>query len=256
MTVWVAMPAYNEAPRLPALLDRWVHVLNGLVDDFRFVVVNDGSTDTTASILSDFSASHPLHVITHATNVGLGLSLRDAFRFASDNGQRDDVLVTMDADNTQPPELFPTMLAHLEGDDVDVVIASRYADGGQTTGLSPVRTCLSSAASTLFRLAFPIDGVRDYTCGYRAYRLGIIQLAFDRYGHRFCDRTGFECTADVLLRLANLSARFKEVGMQLDYTVKSGASHMRVGRTMCTTLGLMIRRRLERAPAANAASDR
>jgi dolichol-phosphate mannosyltransferase len=244
MTIWVAMPAFNEAPRLPSLLDRWVAVLGALDRPYRFVFVDDGSADDTPRVASSFAAKHPVDIITHAENRGLGASIRDAMRFVADYGGDEDVLVMMDADGTQPPELLPEMLSSLEESGCDVVIASRYRAGASVEGLSAFRRLMSFGARLLFQLVFPIPGVRDYTCGYRAYRVAVIRRAFAEYGERFCDRPGFDCTADVLLRLAELGARFEEVPMELRYAEKAASSRMRVGVTVLRTAGLVIRRRL------------
>ncbi len=246
MTIWVAMPAFNEAPRLPSLLGRWIAVLDALDRRHRFVIVDDGSADDTPRILSSFAANHPVEIITHAENRGLGASVRDAMRFVAVQGGDEDVLVMMDADGTQPPELFPEMLSRLEESRSDVVIASRYRAGARVEGLSAFRRLMSFGARVLFQAVFPIRGVRDYTCGYRAYRVAVIRWAFAEYGERFCDRPGFDCTADVLLRLAKLGACFEEVPMELQYAAKAESSRMRVGATVLRTMGLMIRRRLSR----------
>jgi dolichol-phosphate mannosyltransferase len=93
---------------------------------------------------------------------------------------------------------------------------------------------------------FPIHGVRDYTCGFRAYRCRLLREAFRRYGDDFVDRRGFECMVDILLKLHRLGATFAEVPLTLRYDRKGGASKMRVARTVADTLRLMLRRRLGR----------
>ncbi len=248
MTVWIAMPAYNEAPRLPNLLSRWVRVMGELGVDHRYVLVDDGSTDGTGEILRAFAADHAADVMTHALNAGLGASLRDAFRLVAARSGGDDLVVMMDADGTQPPELLPMMTERMRSMGCDVVIASRYRAGARVEGLSLYRRWMSFGARVLFQVVFPIRGVRDYTCGHRLYRASVIRRAFDVYGEHFCDRRGFECAADVLLRLAKIGATFAEVPLVLRYGAKSGASSMRVGRTVASTVSLMLVRRFDRAP--------
>ncbi len=248
MTLWIAMPAYNEAPRLPALLARWETVTAELGGERCYVVVDDGSRDDTPEILRAFAKDKPVEIITHDPNEGLGASLRDALRYTADHAAPDDCVVMMDADNTQPPELLPEMIRRMESTDCDVVIASRYRRGAEVTGLSAWRRFMSFGARLLFQAIFPIANVRDYTCGFRLYRVATIKRAFVVFGDKFCDRRGFECTADIILRLAKLGARFEEVGMVLDYAAKEGDSSMHVGRTVRKTLELMLSRRFERAP--------
>ena len=49
----------------------------------------------------------------------------------------------------------------------------------------------------MFQTVFPIAGVRDYTCGFRAYRAGVLQNALRIYGTQFFDQQGFQCMVDI-----------------------------------------------------------
>ena len=65
-------------------------------------------------------------------------------------------------------------------------------------------------------------------------------------GEALIEREGFDCQADLLLKLAGLGARFGEVALPLDYRAKAGSSHMPVRRTVWRTLSLFLRERLRR----------
>jgi dolichol-phosphate mannosyltransferase len=117
-------------------------------------------------------------------------------------------------------------------------------DRSRVVGLSAWRTFLSWAAGVLFRVTFPITGVRDYTCGYRAYEARLLRTAFDRWGDEFIDQPGFSCMVDILLKLSTLKPVAVEVPLLLRYDRKPGKSKMNVGRTITQTLALMVRRRL------------
>jgi dolichol-phosphate mannosyltransferase len=73
----------------------------------------------------------------------------------------------------------------------DVVIASRYQPGARVIGLSLHRRFISYAGSKLMRVVCPIHGVRDYTCGYRAFRGEALSRALSVYGDRFRRSGGF-----------------------------------------------------------------
>jgi dolichol-phosphate mannosyltransferase len=128
----------------------------------------------------------------------------------------------------------------------DVVVASRYAPGGRVLGVPGNRQILSWGASTLFRLVYPITGVRDYTCGYRAYRAGLLRKAFARWGNDFVEESGFSCMVDILLKLDRLGAVITEAPLILRYDRKPGKSKMNVGRTMLQTLRILGRHRFGR----------
>jgi dolichol-phosphate mannosyltransferase len=126
----------------------------------------------------------------------------------------------------------------------DVVIASRFAPGGRSIGVPWTRALLSRGASVLFRVVHPIRGVRDYTCGYRAYRAGLLRQAFARWGRDFISEPGFTCMVDILLKLHRLGAVATEAPLVLRYERKPGKSKMDVKRTTVDALRLLVRRRL------------
>ena len=126
----------------------------------------------------------------------------------------------------------------------DVVIASRYQPGARICGVPRQRLLTSWCASWLFRLLFPIRGVRDFTCGYRAYRAATLHQALAAYGDRFIQLSGFQAMVDILLKLRRLPVICGEVPMILRYDLKKGASKMRVMRTARLTLALILKRRL------------
>jgi dolichol-phosphate mannosyltransferase len=66
------------------------------------------------------------------------------------------------------------MIAKME-EGYEVVTTSRYAPGGGQMGLDWYRRTISRIANLMFKAVFPIRGVWEYTCGYRAYRVAILQ---------------------------------------------------------------------------------
>ena len=72
--ILVLLPAYNEAPNIAPLLDRIAETLQDL--DYHVIVVDDGSSDATADIVSEKSAQLPLTLLRHRTNLGLGNALK------------------------------------------------------------------------------------------------------------------------------------------------------------------------------------
>jgi dolichol-phosphate mannosyltransferase len=125
----------------------------------------------------------------------------------------------------------------------DVVIASRFRPGARVYGVPLHRRFLSLAACWLMRLSFPFSGIRDFTCGYRAYRCGALKVAVAHYGDRLVDAEGFQCMVDILLKLHRLGMIVGEVPVILRYDLKEGKSKMRVLATVRGTLAVLYRRR-------------
>jgi dolichol-phosphate mannosyltransferase len=241
----LVLPAYEEAENLPSLLRavQQTMVENGFL--YEVIVVDDGSRDRTAAIAEEWAGALPLVLVRHAVNQGLGATLRDGLQTALERAGPADVVITMDADDTHVPGLIVRMVQMI-GEGYEVVIASRYQPGARICGVSLMRRAMSRAASLLMRLIVPIRGVRDFTCGYRAYRVELLRRAAARYGGQLVDQAGFQCMVDLLLKLRPLHPIIGEVPMLLRYDRKGGQSKMRVAHTAGNTLLLLFRRRLGR----------
>jgi dolichol-phosphate mannosyltransferase len=171
-------------------------------------------------------------------NRGLGETERDGFEYVAEVGSPRDVVVRMDCDDTHDPQYIPAMLAQLEAG-YEVVITSRYQPGGGQVGLDWYRRTISRCANLLMKTVFPMRGVHDYTCGYRAYRVGIVQDAIAIFGNRFIDLKGmgFTGTVEKLIKFRMMRARIVEVPFVLRYDRKSGPSKV---VTSITTLGYLV----------------
>lgn len=245
-TIRVALPAYNEAEALRPLLES-LHATLALAGlPHEIVVVDDGSKDDTALIASQASFTMPVRLVQHERNQGLAAALRTGLTDAVDHAAPGDIVITMDSDNTHPAGLIPRMLTMIaEGH--DVVIASRFQPGARVIGVPLDRVLLSIAARCVFKLLQPIPGVRDYTCGFRAYRVEALAATIDHYGDNFVSEQGFSCMVDVLLKMRRLRVNggpivMGEAPMVLRYDQKGGVSKMRVLRTIRQTLSLVARR--------------
>jgi len=226
--ITVVFPAYNEEQDLPPLLARTGEALLAAECDFRVLVVDDGSEDSTAEVAEGFARQFPLTLIRHPRNMGLGAAIRTGLRAAAKEG---GAVITMDADNSHDPALIPALVERL-GEGFDVVIASRFQEGGEEVGVAPHRVLLSHTASRVMRLAVGFSGVRDYTCGYRAYTAEVLRELQNVYGDDFVGEDGFACMFELLVKLKAIGARASEVPLVLRYDMKTGASKMRVFRTM------------------------
>jgi dolichol-phosphate mannosyltransferase len=242
--VWIVLPAFDEARSLRPLLDRIDESMTDEALRYQVLVVDDGSTDDTYRIAVDASTRLPLMVERHPTNQGLGATVRDGILAVCEKGGERDILITLDADNTHTPGLIARMVRMIrEGH--HVVIASRYRPGSRVRGVPFSRRILSRGASLLMRILFPIRGVRDYTCGFRAYDLGALKAVVEKSGPGFFDQDGFQVMVDILLKLRREpDLIFGEVPLILRYDQKEGESKMDIAATVKKTLRLIVRQRI------------
>ena len=236
----IVLPAYNEEETILPLIMDIKRILGERFNDFEVIVVNDGSTDNTAKIVSELNL-HILKLVEHNRNKGLSESIKTGLLYALKNFDENDIIVTMDADNTHSPGLIHRMSTFIEEGN-DVVIASRYRPGARVIGLTLARKTISFGGNMLLRLRFPTRGVKDYTSGYRAYRAGVLSKAFDLWENSFINEPGFSCQVDILLKLRKMRVIMNEVPLILRYDQKESASKMNVTSTIIDTLKLVVKR--------------
>lgn len=239
MIYWL-LPAYNEAENLGPLLRKIDQVMKGSGRKYRIIVVDDGSPDQTAEVAQALVQTLPITLIRHEVNQGLPAVLRTGITHVTGIADDHDAVIALDADNTHEPSVALDMLPMLENG-YDVVIASRYQPGGQEIGLSLSRKILSKVCNIVLQVFFPMPGIKDYTCGYRLYRAGVLKALLNQYGDRLIESTTFSCTAELLLKLRKTGVKAAEVPLVLRYDQKEGASKMRVVATTLDYFRLCLR---------------
>ncbi len=238
----LALPAYNEAENLRPLIESARRVFEGMDTSYQILVVDDGSSDATAEVLKELASETGLRVITHVRNRGLGAAISTGLRAALEHveSEANDIVVCMDADDTHDPCYIPTMAEKIWSGDYDVVIASRFREGSEEIGVPFSRRVLSRGARILFRVFLRLPEVRDYTCGYRAYRASLIRDAVDKYGDNLITRQGFACTDELLVKLSSLTRRITEIPFVLRYDKKRSTSKLPLFRTIWETLKMLV----------------
>ena len=197
----LVVPAYNEAPRLPATLPRLIEYAAGLREPVEIIVVDDGSRDGTTEVATEVGrASGLVSVLRSPRNFGKGASVRRgmlAARYA-------DILFT-DADLSTPIEEAAKLRAALAGG-ADVAIGSRRVAGSDVRVRQPwLRGLAGRTFSRLVSLLL-LPGIGDSQCGFKAFRR---PAALEIFGRQRLERFGFD--AEVLFLARRLGYRVVEI---------------------------------------------
>ena len=170
--VSIVVPMHNELDNLPATIDRLVATMMSSGRSFEIVAVDDGSTDTTHSRLESMAAGDPrLRVVSYSRNRGRGYALRRGFAAAQGT-----IIASIDADLSYAPEHILGLLQVLdERPDVDFVVGSPYAEGGQTQNVPAGRLWISRWGNRVLGLAMP-GGLTTVTGILRAYRREVLDV--------------------------------------------------------------------------------
>ena len=197
MKTLTAIPVYNEESHLAHVLDEVRPYCSDLL------VINDGSTDGTAELLS-LQSDPGLRVITHPRNRGYGSALISAFEYfvASDF----DVLVTMDCDGQHEPNRIPVLLEALDST-TDIVSGSRYLREFRQLSLPTPqdRRQINQIVTSELNDAFGL-GITDAFCGFKAYRREAVSRL------RITER-GWGMPLQLWVQAAQLGLKIKEVGV-------------------------------------------
>ena len=154
----IVVPTYNERERLGDLVDAVFAAYRSSGTDGELIVVDDNSPDGTGALADELATRHRLAVIHRRGKLGLGTAVVAGFEAAGA-----PIVGVIDADLSHPPSLLPKMLAVMQRESADVVIGSRYVEGGGTHNWPIGRLVMSRLACVLAR---PLTPVRDATSGF------------------------------------------------------------------------------------------
>jgi dolichol-phosphate mannosyltransferase len=166
--VWALLPTYNEADTIEEIVRA---VRERLPAERRLLVVDDASPDGTGEIADRLAAElADVSVLHRATKDGLGPAYIAGFRAALAGGA--ELVVQMDADFSHDPEELPRLLEAAKR--ADVVVGSRYVEGGRISDWGPGRRAISRWGSRYARAILGV-GVRDLTGGFKVLRRVVLE---------------------------------------------------------------------------------
>lgn len=168
MRTLIVIPTYNEIDNLRPLTEA---VLATAPQEVEVLVVDDGSPDGTGKLADSIAAQNSrVHVLHREKKLGLGTAYVAGFRWGLQQGFA--ALIEMDADFSHDPKYLPRMLALLQSH--DVVIGSRYVEGGGTKNWGVGRKILSRGGSLYSRMILNAP-IRDFTGGFNGWRAPVLE---------------------------------------------------------------------------------
>ena len=237
--LYVVLPCYNEEQNIGDLINEWKSQEKKLRKKnvlLRLIIVNDGSTDNTFPIAKKLENHYEnITVLDHEINKGLGEAINTGINYAIAQKNK-GILCIMDADLTHQPGYIHSMIDKMREENLGCVIASRYRNGSRTQGLSLKRKILSYGAKLVYSLILNIQDVRDYTCGYRLYKISALEILFKKYDGKIIKERSFACMMELLFKFSIEGFKIGEVPFVLKYQLKGGESKMKVFKTVNRSL--------------------
>lgn len=200
MSVVVVLPTYNERD----LIEGHVRAVLARPAGPSVLVVDDSSPDGTAGVVRRLAEEFGdrVRLLSRPGKQGLARAYADGFAAALDTGP--DVVVQMDVDGSHDPADIDRLLAAIAT--ADLVLGSRYVDGGDVSGWSRRREALSRGANTYARTLLG-GKVRDLTGGFKAWRADLLA----RIDPSTTANDGYAFQIEMTLRAERVGARIVEL---------------------------------------------
>jgi dolichol-phosphate mannosyltransferase len=168
---WLILPTYNEAENVEAVVRAALEQLPSTGREHTVLVVDDGSPDGTGEIADRLADEHAaVRVLHRPAKEGLGRAYLAGFDVALGEGA--DLVLEMDADFSHDPADLPRLIA--AADEADLVLGSRYVEGGGVENWGALRRLLSRAGSWYARTLLRVP-VRDLTGGFKCFNRRVLE---------------------------------------------------------------------------------
>jgi glycosyltransferase involved in cell wall biosynthesis len=197
----VIVPTYNEKENIESLVTQ----LLGLPIEVHVIIVDDDSPDGTGLIADRLATEHDgrVTVMHRPGKLGLGTAYVTGFRRAV--ADEAELICTMDADFSHHPRYVPDLVETAE-QGLDLVVGSRYVNGGGTSGCTLSRKLLSWGANTFARTVLGLRA-HDATAGFRCYRREVLE----KVGIGAIKADGYSFLIEMLYRVQRLGWSVGEV---------------------------------------------
>ena len=168
---WLLLPTYNEAENLEGIVRAALPQLESTGLAHRVLVVDDGSPDGTGQIADRLSRElETVEVLHRDRKEGIGPAYLAGFALALGSGA--ELLLEMDSDFSHDPSDLPRLIAGAA--DADLVLGSRYVDGGGVTDWGRARRLISRGGSVYARWVLGVP-VSDLTGGFKCFRREVLE---------------------------------------------------------------------------------
>jgi dolichol-phosphate mannosyltransferase len=169
MRATICLPTYDERANLEPMLRALTKVVR---EGDRVLVIDDNSPDGTGELADELAAELAFVSVLHRpAKEGLGPAYLAGFRHALDGGA--ELVLEMDCDFSHDPAAVPRLIAAAE-DGADLVIGSRYIQGGKVGDWGLVRRAISRGGS-IYTAFFLHLGVKDPTAGFKCFRRSVLE---------------------------------------------------------------------------------
>jgi glycosyltransferase involved in cell wall biosynthesis len=198
----IIIPAYNEAERISPTLHRFHQFLSTSNLSYEIIVIDDGSADNTAQLVTELSKKLPcLYLKSLPQNRGKGAAVRAGMLSAVGK-----LRLFSDADCSTPPEEMVKLLDALKEGVLDIAIGSRYLEASEVIKPQPRLRIMWSRLTNKVVQRMLLPGIGDPHCGFKVFTASAAQQVFSR-----CRVDGWSFDLESLAIASRLGFNIREV---------------------------------------------
>ena len=168
----LVIPVYNEEKNIKMLMERLTPIMQGIGTPYEIILVDDGSSDKSLSLLQGFASRPEIKVVELTRNYGQHAAIMAGFSLV-----RGEIVITLDADLQNPPEEIPRLVAKMEEGNFDVVGTIRRARKDSLFRILP-----SKVVNMVTRKITGVN-LKDWGCMLRAYRRPVVERMISCHEH-------------------------------------------------------------------------
>lgn len=242
--------ALNEEENLKKFLVDLTHELQAIKNkngyNFEIIACIDGTTDNSIELIEATAKFCNIKALPLTKEKGLGRAYKRLFKEVISNSHVDDIIITLDADNTHNPTQMYEMVEYLKEHDLDILIASRFCKNSVMSDFPLYRKFISKATALLLKGIFRIKRInytdlKDFTSGFRLYKAGKIMELYKIKGDKFISEPEFTYTCEFLIKLSRIGAKIDELPISYDYGNKIGKSKLSILRNFWRLIVLLLK---------------
>lgn len=218
----IVVPAYNESDKITSTITQVISFMKDFCADYELVICNDGSTDSTAKLVSEYAVSNPEVVLLDLPHRGKGPTVISGIMEA-----KGDYLYMCDADLSTPISELKKLSFWLIDQEFDIVVASREGTGAVRVN-EPFYRHLMGRVFNIWVQIVALPGIKDSQCGFKLFNSTVAKQIVSKmkvYSNESSEmKQAFFGAFDVeMLYIARVQGnKIKELPVQWNYVANSG----------------------------------
>ena len=207
-TLTIIIPIYNEEDNA----EKSINLVLNRPETAQIIIIDDGSTDSTAQILKQFANNAKIKIISHETNQGKGAAIRSAIKYISS-----PYVIIQDADLEYSVEDYPNLIAPLIANSADVVFGARFLGNNSDALIHQLGNKFLTGLSNLFT-GFKLNDME--TC-YKVFRSDILKSLNLKSNH-------FEIEPEIVAQLAKIK-NLRLLEIEITYHARNYSQGKKIG---------------------------